>query len=62
VTDAQSKDGWSSCLQAHHLGELVRWQPPTRFWELQSIETALVVGVALALVLVTAWWLRSRTV
>jgi len=62
VTDAQSKDGWSSCLQAHHLGELVRWQPPTRFWELQSIETALVVGAALALVLVTAWWLRSRTV
>ena len=62
VTDAQSKGAWSSCLQAHHLGELVKWQPPTRFWELQSIETALVVGIALALLLVTAWWLRSRTV
>ncbi|HEV2027989.1 MAG TPA: hypothetical protein VGS16_05575 [Candidatus Dormibacteraeota bacterium] len=62
VTDAQSKGAWSSCLQAHHLGELVRWQAPTRFWELQSIETALVVGIALALLLVTVWWLRRRTV
>ena len=61
VTDAQSKGAWSSCLQAHHLGELVRWQPPARFWELQAIEAALVVGIALAFVLVAAWWLRSRT-
>ena len=62
VTDAQSKGAWSSCLQAHHFGELVKWQPPDRFWDLQLIESALVVGFALALLLLTAWWLRSRTI
>jgi hypothetical protein len=62
VVDAQSKDAWSSCLQAHHLGELVKWQPPSRFWEFQAIESTLVVGLALALLLLTVWWLRSRTV
>ena len=62
VVDAQSKDAWSACLQSHHLGELVKWQPPTRFWEFQTIESALVVGIACALLLLTVWWLRSRTV
>jgi hypothetical protein len=62
VTDAQSKDAWSSCLQAHHIGELVKWQPPGRFWEFQAIESALVAGLAVALLVLTVWWLRSRTV
>jgi hypothetical protein len=62
VVDAQSKSAWSSCLQAQHLGELVKWQPPARFWEFQAIESALVVGIACALLLLTVWWLRSRTV
>jgi hypothetical protein len=62
VVDAQSKDAWSSCLQAHHLGELVKCQPPSRFWELQAIESALVAALALALMVLTVWWLRTRTV
>jgi len=62
VVDAQSKDAWSSCLQAHRLGELVKWQPPSRFWEFQAIESALVVGLALAFVVWAVWWLRGRTV
>jgi hypothetical protein len=62
VVDAQSKQAWSACLQSHHLGELVRWQPPARFWEFQVIESGLVVGIAFALLLLTVWWLRSRTV
>lgn len=62
VVGAQSKEAWSACLQAHHLGELVTWQPPARFWEFQLIESALVVGIACALLLLTVWWLRSRTV
>ncbi len=62
VVDARSKESWSSCLQAHHLAELVKWQPASRFWEFQAIEAALVVGLALALLVLTVWWLRSRTV
>ncbi len=60
VTDAQSKDAWSTCLQANHLGELVRWQPPNRFWEFQGIESTLVIGLALVLVALTVWGLRGR--
>lgn len=60
AVDAQSKSAWSWCLQAHHLCELVEWQPPTRFREFQWIEPALVIGIALTLLLLTAWWLRSR--
>ena len=62
VIDAQSKDAWASCLQSHHFGELVKWQPPGRFWELQAIESILVVGIAVALIVLSGWWLRSRTV
>ena len=62
VVDAQSKDLWSSCLQSHHLGELVKWQPPGRFWEFQAIESILVIGIAVALIVLSSWWLRSRTV
>ena len=62
VVDAQSKDAWSSCLQAHHFAELVKWQPADRFWQFQAIESALILGLGLTLVLVAAWWLRSRTV
>jgi len=62
VVDAQSKSAWSSCMQAHQIGEVVKWQPPTRFWEFQSMEAALTLGLALALLCLTVWWLRRRTV
>lgn len=56
----QTKDAWSSCLQAHKLGELIQYQPPERFWPLQSIESGLIVIVAAALLGVAVWWLTRR--
>jgi hypothetical protein len=38
----------------------VVWQPASRFWEFQGIETALFGGVALLLIAFAAWWLRRR--
>jgi hypothetical protein len=37
------------------------YQPASRFWELQAIETALFGGLAAVLmILFAAWWVRER--
>jgi hypothetical protein len=51
-----------ACLRRHGAGyNHVIWQPASRFWEFQGIETALFGGVALVLLAFAAWWLRDRT-
>jgi hypothetical protein len=37
------------------------YQPASRFWAFQGIETALFGGVALALIAFAAWWTHRRT-
>ena len=37
------------------------YQPASRFWLLQGIETSLFAGVGLALLLFAAWWTHQRT-
>jgi hypothetical protein len=50
------------CLARHGAGyNHAVWQPASRFWEFQGIETALFGGLALALLAFAAWWLRART-
>jgi hypothetical protein len=36
------------------------YQPASRFWLFQGIETALFAGVAVALILFAAWWIHER--
>jgi hypothetical protein len=36
------------------------YQPASRFWLLQGIETSLFGGTALVLVLFAAWWTQKR--
>jgi hypothetical protein len=51
------------CLARHGAGyNHAVWQPASRFWEFQGIETALFGGIALVLLAFAAWWLRERTV
>jgi len=53
---------FQSCLNAlsHHLQLLVAYQPPSHYWPLQALETAIFLAAALALVGVTAWRVRPR--
>jgi hypothetical protein len=37
------------------------YEPASRFWALQGVETAIFAGVALALILFAAWWTHERT-
>jgi hypothetical protein len=60
TTSAQ--DAFSQCIATlntkYH--EVVTYQPASRFWTFQTIETALFVVLALALAGVCAWWVRHR--
>ncbi|MEN3343205.1 MAG: hypothetical protein V7644_2609 [Actinomycetota bacterium] len=38
----------------------VTYQPASRFWELQGVEAAIFLAVALALLGLTSWWIRRR--
>jgi hypothetical protein len=40
--------------------EAVTYQPASHYWALQSVETALFVGVALLLMGFSFWWIRER--
>jgi hypothetical protein len=50
------------CLARHGAGyNHAVYQPASRFWDFQGIETALFAGVALLLLGFAAWWLQKRT-
>jgi hypothetical protein len=49
-----------ACVQAHGLYNLAVYQPASRFWLFQGIETAIFGGLALALFAFAIWWVRSR--
>ena len=50
------------CLNAlsHHLAVLVTYQPASRYWPLQTLETAIFLAAALALIGATVWRLGRR--
>jgi hypothetical protein len=49
-----------TCLASHGFRFVDVYQPASRFWAFQGIETALFVGMAALLVAVAAWWVRRR--
>jgi hypothetical protein len=49
-----------SCLPDNLYNHAV-YQPASRFWLFQGIETALFGGVAVALIVFAAWWVHERT-
>jgi hypothetical protein len=50
----------STCLQQHGFVFVTTYQPGTRFWLFQGIETAIFLGLAAALLALTVWWVRER--
>jgi hypothetical protein len=55
---------FQSCLQglSSHLQLLVGYQPPSHYWPLQALETAIFLAVAVALIGVTLWRLQRRAI
>jgi hypothetical protein len=51
-----------ACLSPHGADYMhAVYEPASRFWLLQGVETTLFGGVALALILFAAWWTHQRT-
>jgi hypothetical protein len=50
----------STCLAHHGVYQYAIYQPANRFWAFQSIETAIYLTLALALLVTTIWWANHR--
>lgn len=49
------------CLLRHDWAHnTILYQPASRFWPFQFIESAIYLGMAVALLGVTIWWIRTR--
>ncbi len=58
----QSQQAFTQCFTtlSHKYHELVSYQPASRFWTFQAIETVLFVVLAVVLAGGCAWWVRHR--
>lgn len=56
----QSKQSFLQCIQSHGWAQEVIFQPASRYWTFQAIETAIFVGLAALLMGLTIWWVRRR--
>ena len=53
--------GVANCIGNHGSGFThAVYEPASRFWLFQGIETALFAGVALALIAFAGWWIHER--
>jgi hypothetical protein len=60
--EQRMQNALSQCFHtlSAHYHEVVTYQPASRFWTFQTIETALFVALAVGLAGVCAWWVRHR--
>lgn len=51
---------FAECLHAHGWLSMGIWQPASRYWLFQGIESGILVAAALLLLGFTVWWVRRR--
>ena len=56
----QTKQGVGDCLARHGALMQAVYQPASRFWALQGIETAMFASAAVVLLVFAAWWTHRR--
>lgn len=49
-----------ACVASFHLRQVVTYQPESRYWSFQWIETGLFMALALLLSATSTWWVRRR--
>jgi hypothetical protein len=57
---AGSPISWTSLVVQKTPPQVLLYQPADRFWMFQGIEAAIFVALALALLVLTLWWMRHR--
>jgi hypothetical protein len=62
AVEAPTRDAFQSCIAkvAANFHEVVTYQPASRYWALQGLETAVFIVLALILGGVCFWWVRHR--
>jgi hypothetical protein len=53
-------EGYVDCLASHGIREAITYQPASRYWPLQLIETGIFLTLALALAWFCFWWTGRR--
>jgi hypothetical protein len=59
-TNPRALQGVSACLRRHHVLQYAIYQPASRFWTFQAIETSIFLALAASLLAVTVWWVNHR--
>jgi hypothetical protein len=60
ATKTSTTSALDRCVRAHGFLTTDVFQPASRYWLFQGIETAFFVGIALALLILAVWWVRKR--
>lgn len=60
ATKASTTATLDRCVRAHGFLNTDVFQPASRYWLFQGIETAIFAGLALALLALAVWWTRNR--
>lgn len=58
--DLRPGSAFTACVQAHGWLSQYVWQPASRYWAFQGIESGLLVALAVALLALALWWVRAR--
>ena len=58
VTISTGDAAFNQCMSAHGVVSYALYQPADRFWLFQGLESAIFVLLALALLVLTVWWVR----
>jgi hypothetical protein len=49
-----------TCINSFHLRQVMAYQPASRYWTFQWMESGIFVALALGLAVCTIWWVRRR--
>jgi len=60
ATLAPTKSAIGDCLAQHGVLMHTVYEPASRFWALQGVETGMFAGAAAVLLLLSAWWTHRR--
>jgi len=60
VVFTRTKTGVGSCAAEHGFRNVVTYQPLSRFWPLQGMESGILIAAAVILLAVAAWWTLRR--
>lgn len=60
AVDYTPGSAFTACLHAHGWLSALTWQPASRYWLFQGIESGIYTALAALLVALAVWWVRAR--